>query len=195
MNAIIMCDDHGCIGIKRDQVFHLKKDLVRFKEYTTNKVIICGRRTLETFPKKDPLPNRTTFIVSHSLNKSEFANYTDRNVIVGSLDEAIMLPRYVNTSDIFVIGGYSIYQQLIPFIDKVYLTVVKDSMDSYYPRIYQDYNFDFNDKVFIPKEIYDITQKNPIGTDFEVIQKFETTDTIKELDQDAEVDFMILRRK
>lgn len=195
MNAIIMCDNHGCIGIKRDQVFHLKKDLARFKEYTTNKVVICGRKTLETFPKKSPLSNRTTFIISHSLNKSEFANYTDRNVIVGSLDEAIMLPRYVNTSDIFVIGGYSIYQQLIPFIDKVYLTIVKDAMDNYYPKIHQDYNFDFDDKVFIPKEIYDITQENPIGIDFKVIEWYETVDTIRELDQKVDVDFMILRRK
>ena len=150
MNAIIMCDDYGCIGIKGDQVIHLKKDLARFKEYTTNKVVICGRKTLETFPKKAPLPNRTTFIVSHSLNKSEFAKYTDRNVIVGSLDEAIMLPRYINTSDIFVIGGASIYQQLAPFIDKVYLTVVHEPMDNYYARINQDYNFDYYSKSFVP---------------------------------------------
>lgn len=195
MNAIIMCDEYGCIGIKGDQVIHLKKDLARFKEYTTNKVVICGRKTLETFPKKAPLPNRTTFIVSHSLNKSEFAKYTDRNVIVGSLDEAIMLPRYVNTSDIFVIGGASIYQQLAPFIDKVYLTIVHEPMDNYYARINQDYNFDYYSKSFAPFEIYDKAKEDPINPNFEVIQECATTDTIKELDQDVEVDFMILRRK
>lgn len=195
MNAIIMCDEYGCIGIKGDQVIHLKKDLARFKEYTTNKVVICGRKTLETFPKKAPLPNRTTFIVSHSLNKSEFAKYTDRNVIVGSLDEAIMLPRYVNTSDIFVIGGASIYQQLAPFIDKVYLTVVHESMDNYYAVINKDYSFNHFSKSFIPSEIYDNCQDDPINPNFEVIQKFETTDIVKELDKEVQVDFMILRRK
>lgn len=195
MNAILMCDEYGCIGIKGDQVIHLKNDLKRFKEYTTNKVVICGRKTLETFPKKAPLPNRTTFIVSHSLNKSEFANYTDRNVIVGSLDEAIMLPRYVNTSDIFVIGGASIYQQLAPFIDKVYLTVVHEPMDNYYARINQDYNFDYFSRSFAPFEIYDKAKDDPISPDFEVIQKFETTDIVKELNKEVQVDFMILRRR
>ena len=87
MNAIVMMDYDYCIGINGDQVLHIRDDLQRFKELTTGKYVVYGRKTLETFPNKKPLPNRKNIIISETMNKMEALKYDTNTVIVNNIDD------------------------------------------------------------------------------------------------------------
>ena len=77
MNAIVMMDYDHTIGINGDQIIHIPDDLKRFKDLTTNKTIVYGRKTLETFPDKKPLPNRNNIIIR---NNSDTVYYFNKGV-------------------------------------------------------------------------------------------------------------------
>lgn len=125
MNMIVMMDDMGCIGINGDQPIHLNEDLKRFKEMTTGKTVVCGRKTVETFPNQLPLPNRSTIVISKTLSLASYLNATNRNVIiVRDPFDVVKLLKDVNSSNIWVIGGASIYRELLPWTNRVFITQV-----------------------------------------------------------------------
>ena len=125
MNIIVMMDETGCIGIDDDQPVRLQEDLARFKKFTNHKIVVCGRKTISTFPDQVPLKNRSTIVVSKTLNKAHFLMCPDRNVIVVSNPfEIIEMLKDVNSSDIWVIGGASIYRELLPWTNRVFITQV-----------------------------------------------------------------------
>ena len=125
MNMIVMMDDIGCIGINGDQPTHLNEDLKRFKEMTTRKTVVCGRKTVETFPDQLPLPNRSTIVISKTLSLASYLNATNRNVIiVRDPFDVVKLLKDVNSSNIWVIGGASIYRELLPWTNRVFITQV-----------------------------------------------------------------------
>ena len=125
MNMIVMMDDMGCIGINGDQPVHLNEDLKRFKEMTTGKTVVCGRKTVETFPDQLPLPNRSTIVISKTLSLASYLNTTNRNVIiVRDPFDAVKLLKDVNPSNVWVIGGASIYRELPPWTIRVFVTQV-----------------------------------------------------------------------
>lgn len=125
MNMIVMMDDTGCIGINGDQPVHLNEDLKRFKEMTTGKTVVCGRKTVETFPDQLPLPNRSTIVISNTLNLLAYAGLHDRNaIIVNEPLTLIKLLKDINSSDVWVIGGASIYRELLPWTNRVFITQV-----------------------------------------------------------------------
>lgn len=125
MNMIVMMDDMGCIGINGDQPVHLNEDLKRFKEMTTGKTVVCGRKTVETFPDQLPLPNRSTIVISKTLSLTSYLNITNRNsIIVRDPFEVVKLLKDVNSSNVWVIGGASIYKELLPWTNKVFVTQV-----------------------------------------------------------------------
>ena len=125
MNMIVMMDDMGCIGINGDQPIHLNEDLKRFKEMTTGKTVVCGRKTVETFPDQLPLPNRSTIVISKTLSLTSYLNITNRNsIIVRDPFEVVKLLKDVNSSNVWVIGGASIYKELLPWTNKVFVTQV-----------------------------------------------------------------------
>lgn len=123
MNMIVMMDDMGCIGINGDQPVHLNEDLKRFKEMTTGKTVVCGRKTVETFPDQLPLPNRSTIVISKTLSLASYLNITNRNsIIVRDPFEVVKLLKDVNSSNVWVIGGASIYKELLPWTNRVFIT-------------------------------------------------------------------------
>ena len=125
MNMIVMMDDMCCIGINGDQPIHLNEDLKRFKEMTTGKTVVCGRKTVETFPNQLPLPNRSTIVISKTLSLASYLNATNRNVIiVRDPFDVVKLLKDVNSSNIWVIGGASIYKELLPWTNRVFITQV-----------------------------------------------------------------------
>lgn len=125
MNMIVMMDDMGCIGINGDQPIHLNEDLKRFKEMTTGKTVVCGRKTVETFPDQLPLPNRSTIVISKTLSLASYLNTTNRNsIIVRDPFEVVKLLKDVNSSNVWVIGGASIYRELLPWTNRVFITQV-----------------------------------------------------------------------
>lgn len=115
MNAIVAISENGGIGKDNGLLFHISADLKRFKELTSGHTVIMGRKTLQSLPGGRGLPNRRNIVITRD------PDFTAEGAeIVHSVDEALALAE----EDAFVIGGASIYQAMLPYCDKVYLTKV-----------------------------------------------------------------------
>lgn len=126
MKLIAAVDENWGIGYKGKLLARISEDQKHFKNTTMGHVVVLGRKTLEEFPHAKPLVGRTNIILSRD------ENYTvDGAAVVHSLEELKhVLSRY-DTDDIFIIGGQSVYESLIPYCDRAYIT-----------KIYQAYEAD-----------------------------------------------------
>ena len=130
MLSIIACISKAnrAIGYQNRLLYHIKSDLTRFRELTTGHAIIMGRKTYESLPH-GALPHRRNIVVSHNLKEIEGCE------VYPSLKEAV---EAAGTEEIFIIGGESIYRQILPEAHKLYLTVVDDApqqADAFFPEI------------------------------------------------------------
>ena len=132
MNLIVAVDRNWGIGNKGELLVRIPEDLRRFKKLTTGKVVVLGRKTLETFPDKKPLPNRTNIILTRN---TEFK--VDGAIVVHSIEELLEELKNYNSDDIFIIGGQSIYEQMLPYCDAAYITTIQNvyDADAYFPNL------------------------------------------------------------
>lgn len=118
------------IGKDNKLLHNIKEDLARFKEITTGKPIVMGRKTFESLPN-GALPDRVNYVLTSDENYK-----ADGCVVVNSIDNIIQLTE--GNEEVFVIGGESIYKQFMPIATKIYLTIInhetKDA-DTYFPEI------------------------------------------------------------
>ena len=145
--AIVAVDNNWGIGYNGELLEHIPEDMKYFRELTEGNVVIMGRKTWESLPTK-PLPNRDNLIISSTLylNFSEYEGYRVSTSSIKWVEFYLTLLKvgYAvlnNNKDIFIIGGGSIYEQLLPYCDTVYLTRIgKDhkNVDTYFPRIDKD---------------------------------------------------------
>lgn len=119
MNLIACVDNNWGIGYKGRLLIDIPEDKRLFKELTLGKVVVGGRKTMESFPGGTTLENRTNMILTH---KQDYSYYDA--VIVHSVEEAIEELGYYDEEDIFVIGGEEIYRQFLPYCTKAYITKV-----------------------------------------------------------------------
>ena len=132
MNMIVAVDDNWAIGCRNRLLVRIPSDQKFFRETTTGKVVVMGRKTLESFPGSRPLPNRTNIVLT--ANK----NYQVKGaVVVHSLEELLTLLQNYPSEDIFVIGGDSIYRQLLPYCDLAHVTKIhhRYEADSWFPNL------------------------------------------------------------
>lgn len=118
MNLIVAVSENYGIGKNNSLLFHLPADLKYFKEKTTGRVVIMGEKTYFSLPKR-PLPNRTTIVLSGSPSFNE-----DGIIIVRSLKELLEKVKAFNKEDVFVCGGASVYNLLLDYCDKAYITKI-----------------------------------------------------------------------
>lgn len=125
---VAVSDDLG-IGKNNDLLWHLPEDMKRFKKLTTGNTIIMGKRTWESLPKR-PLPNRKNVVITDIPGES-----FEGAVTAYSIDDAV--DKCKGDSEIFIIGGGSIYRQFMPLADRLYITHVhkKTEADTYFPKI------------------------------------------------------------
>lgn len=125
MNLIVAVDNNWAIGCKGNLLVHLPDDLKYFKEKTLDKVVVMGRKTLESLPGGKPLKNRVNIVLTR--NKE----YVNEDVIVcysvESLDDYIS--KY-NQEDVFIIGGADIYNMLIPYCKYAYVTKIDSEFEA-----------------------------------------------------------------
>ncbi len=123
MNIILAADRNWGIGKDNDLLIHLPGDLAYFKKRTGGKIVVMGRKTLESLPGGKPLPNRRNIVLTR--NKDFHAEGTE---VVHSIDELIALIKSpgqeIGTEDVFIIGGADLYKQMIPYCDKFYITKI-----------------------------------------------------------------------
>lgn len=137
---IIACiNEKLALGNEGQLLYHIGNDMKNFKRMTINNVVIMGRKTFESLPNQQPLPNRINIIITNNVDYSIENNY-DNVYIVSSIEDAINLcEAFYSDKECFVIGGSSIYEQFInkELVDTLYLTQVNDDSegDTYFPNV------------------------------------------------------------
>ena len=133
ISIIAAIAENRAIGKSNKLLWHIPKDLQRFKQLTFGHPVIMGRTTFASLGKS--LSGRINIIVTRDKNYQ-----ADGCIIAHSLEEAIDIAKssFAKTTkdkEIFIIGGGQIYEQGIKFADKLYLTIVKGNFeaDTFFP--------------------------------------------------------------
>ncbi len=126
----VAMDEDRVIGREGGMPWHLPADLKHFKQTTTGKPVIMGRRTFESIGK--PLPERRNIVLSRSGFQAEGAESA------GSLDEALELTK--DEEEIMIIGGADLFELALPKADRIYLTRIHGHFegDTHFPPFNHD---------------------------------------------------------
>ena len=134
MNLIVAVDNNWAIGFKGKLLASIRADQMNFKRLTLGKVVVLGRKTIETFPGGRPLVQRRNIILSRN------PNFTVKDAeVVHSTEELLKLFKKENipTDDIFIIGGETLYKEFEPMCDTAIITKINYSYeaDAYFPNL------------------------------------------------------------
>jgi len=132
MNLIVAVDENWAIGNKNELLVRIPADHKFFREETTGKVVVLGRKTLETFPQGLPLKNRTNIIMSTN------PDYKVKDaIVVHSVEELLEEVKNYKDEDVYIIGGDSIYKQLLPYCNVAHVTKIDHAYeaDAYFPNL------------------------------------------------------------
>lgn len=135
MNMIVAVDANWAIGNKNQLLVRIPADHKMFRNETINKVVVLGRKTLETFPNASPLAQRQNIILS--TNK----DYKVKDaVVVHSIDELLEEVKQYPTEQVYIIGGASVYETMLPYVDTVHVTKIDHEYeaDAYFPNLDKD---------------------------------------------------------
>ena len=129
---ILSVDKNWAIGNKNNLLVRIPGDMKNFRRITTDNVIVMGRKTLESFPQGQPLPNRVNLVMSKN------ASYQVKGTITLTSIEALFkeLEKYPD-KEVYVVGGGSIYKQLLPYCDKAIITKIDEAYeaDTYFTNL------------------------------------------------------------
>jgi dihydrofolate reductase len=131
MDLIVNVTENWGIGKDGKLLVSISADLKRFRQLTTGKTVILGRKTLGTFPGGRPLKNRTNLILSGSAASIEGAD------VLPSLEALFERLRECDLSQVSVIGGASVYRALLPYCDRAYITktFLTPEADTFFPNL------------------------------------------------------------
>ena len=132
MNLIASADKNWAIGKDGGLLYRLPQDMKFFRTTTSGKVVVMGRKTLESFPGGNPLKNRVNIFLTRNKDYKK-----DGVLICTDTDELKNELKKHSTDDIFVIGGEEIYKLLLPMCNKAYITRI-DSVadaDTFFPNL------------------------------------------------------------
>lgn len=132
MDLIVAVDNNWGIGRQENLLFRISEDMKRFRALTIGKTVILGRKTLQTFPGGRPLQRRTNIVMTRSDNFE-----ADPAIICHSLTQLREQLRDLPEDEVFVIGGASLYQQLLPFCHQAYITKIDHyaAADCFFPNL------------------------------------------------------------
>lgn len=134
-NIIVAVDNNWAIGNKDKLLVSIPNDHKHFREETTGKVVVLGRKTLATFPQGQPLQNRTNIILS---TNPKFR--AKGAIVVHSLPELLEELRKYREEDVYIIGGDSVYRQLLPYCSVAHVTKIdrEYEADAYFANLDKD---------------------------------------------------------
>lgn len=132
MNILVAVDNNWAIGNKGGLLVRIPNDHKQFRNKTTGRVVVLGRKTLETFPQGLPLAGRKNIILS----KNPDYHVKDADV-VHSIDELMEELKKYNDEDIYIIGGESVYRMMLPYCSTAYVTKIDHNYeaDAYFPNL------------------------------------------------------------
>ena len=158
MNVIVAADQNWGIGKDNKLLVSIPADMKMFREETSGKVVVMGRKTLESFPNGLPLKNRTNIVITK--NKDYDAKGA---IVVRSIEEALEEIKKYPTEDVYCIGGDSIYAQLLDLCDTAYITKIDYAYeaDAHLPNLEAD-------------AAWNLVEESEEQTYFDVIYTYQT---------------------
>ena len=135
MNLIVAVDKNWAIGYQNKLLVRIPNDMKNFRRLTTDNVIVMGRKTLESFPQGQPLANRVNIVMTKT------RDYQVKGaVVVHSIEELREELKRYGDKQIYVVGGESIYRQLLPYCSKAVITKIDGiyEADTYFPNLDED---------------------------------------------------------
>ena len=135
MNLIVNVDSNWAIGYRGKLLVSIPEDMKFFRSETTGKVVVLGRKTLDTFPGGQPLKNRTNIILTRN------PNYQVKGAIIcHSVEEVLEELKKYNSEDVYIIGGDSIYKEFLPYWDGAHVTRTDHvyDADAWFPNLEED---------------------------------------------------------
>lgn len=135
MNLIVAADRNWGIGYNNSLLVQIPRDQKMFREMTTGKVVVMGRKTLESLPQKQPLQNRTNIVLTSNTQYS-----VKGAIVVHSMEELLDELKKYNEEDIYIMGGESIYKQMLPYCKVAHVTKIDYvyQADTYFPDLDKD---------------------------------------------------------
>jgi dihydrofolate reductase len=132
MNLIVAVDKNWAIGYQNKLLVSIPADMRFFRDETMGKVVIMGKNTLESFPGGKPLKNRKNIVIA--LEKDYKVNDA---TVVYSIEEALEAVKNEKSENVYVIGGASIYRQMLPYCDVAHVTKIDYAYqaDTYFPNL------------------------------------------------------------
>lgn len=135
MKAIVAVSKNLGIGYENDLLYNIPEDKKFFRSMTLGKVVVMGRKTLESMPGGKPLKDRTNIVLTRN------NDYAPEGVTVCHSAEELMkqLEDY-ESDDVMIIGGAEIYKLLLPHCDTAYVTRINDEKpaDKFFPDLDSD---------------------------------------------------------
>lgn len=144
MKAIVAVDKNWAIGKDNKLLTHLPGDLKYFREQTLGKVLIMGRKTLESLPGGKPLPDRTTIVLTTNGTYVPAEAENAQCFVANNFDELMVkvlelefLSGIDVEDDVMVAGGASVYEMLLPYCSEVLVTRIDAEFpaDTYFPNL------------------------------------------------------------
>ncbi len=134
MNLIVAVDNKWAIGYQNKLLVRIPADQRFFRDETIHKAVIMGRKTLESFPGGQPLKDRLNVVIT-----SDPDYRVADAVVVHSVEEALEAVQNYRKEDVYVIGGESIYRQMLPFCKVAHVTKIdyEYAADTYFPNLDQ----------------------------------------------------------
>ena len=159
ISAIAAMSSNRVIGRDGDLPWHLPRDMKFFKNTTIGHHVIMGRSNFASM-KYMPLRNRVNIV----LTRDPFF-ITSSAIVMHSIEEALAFCHKAGETEAFIIGGGQIYQQSLPFVEKIYLTEVINEVsgDTYFPEL------DMNEWVLASSEYFDADERNEYPKRFDVL--------------------------
>ncbi len=132
MNLIVAADKNWAIGNRNALLVQIPRDQKLFREMTTGKVVVMGRKTLESLPQKQPLKNRTNIVLT-----TDKSYKVKDAIMVHSLDELLEELKKYDDEDIYIVGGGLVYRQMLPYCNVAHVTKIDYAYeaDTYFPNL------------------------------------------------------------
>ncbi len=134
MNLIVAVDENWAIGCRGDLLVRIPADHKMFRQETLGKVVVLGRKTMDTFPGGMPLQGRTNLILTRNPDYQ-----VKGGIVVHSVEALLEKLKDYDAKDVYVIGGDSVYRQLLPYCDTAHVTRIDRTYeaDAYFPNLDQ----------------------------------------------------------
>jgi dihydrofolate reductase len=140
---VVALGKNRAIGKEGKLLWHIPDDLKRFKELTMGHPIIMGRKTFESIVSYigGPLPGRVNIVVTRDPDWTH-----DGVTIARSLEDALSIARSLNPTEIHIGGGAQLYEQALPYVDRLCLTLIDDEKDA--DTFFPPYETEFTTQTF-----------------------------------------------